>query len=71
MREPATDPAERSGAACVNPRRTPPNGAARAAGLEPAARRQTVPPYRSGTSNSATMLMILMSGLMAGPAVSL
>ena len=32
----------------------------------PALRRQS-----SGTSSSATMLMILMSGLMAGPAVSL
>src|SRR5690606_31312159 len=28
-------------------------------------------PYSSGTSSSATMLMILISGLMAGPAVSL
>jgi hypothetical protein len=28
-------------------------------------------PYSSGTSNSATMLMILISGLIAGPAVSL
>jgi hypothetical protein len=27
--------------------------------------------YSSGTSSSATMLMILISGLMAGPAVSL
>ena len=27
--------------------------------------------YNSGTNNSATMLMILISGLMAGPAVSL
>ncbi len=27
--------------------------------------------YSSGTSNSATMLMILISGLIAGPAVSL
>jgi len=27
--------------------------------------------HNSGTSNSATMLMILISGLMAGPAVSL
>jgi hypothetical protein len=30
-----------------------------------------VPIYNRGTSNSATMLMILMSGLIAGPAVSL
>ena len=29
------------------------------------------PLYRSGTSSSATMLMILMSGFTAGPAVSL
>ena len=28
-------------------------------------------PQSSGTSSSATMLMILISGLMAGPAVSL
>lgn len=27
--------------------------------------------YKNGTDKSATMLMILMSGLMAGPAVSL
>ncbi len=27
--------------------------------------------YRSGTSKRATMLMILINGLMAGPAVSL
>ena len=27
--------------------------------------------YSNGTSSSATMLMILISGLMAGPAVSL
>ena len=30
-----------------------------------------VPVYSSGTISSATMLMILISGLMAGPAVSL
>jgi hypothetical protein len=29
------------------------------------------PHYSSGTSSRATMLMILISGLMAGPAVSL
>ncbi len=33
--------------------------------------RASLNPYRNGTINSATMLMILINGLIAGPAVSL